>query len=192
MSGSLSATTLAGAGLALSAVGTGVGVMGSLQTAAAQQASAKYQAQVAAGDQQIALQNASFAANSGEEQAAVQEQKTRTQEGEILASQASSGVDVNSTTASDVRTSEEKLGALDADTIRSNAARQAYGYQTQATNFENAESADVAQGENAETAGGIGAATSLFSGAGNASLNYAKIIGNASGVKTSDSINSVI
>lgn len=182
MSGSVSATTLAYAGLALSAVGTGAGVLGQMQQAAAQKASADYQSKVAAGNQTIALQNASFAAKSGEQQAAIQEQKTRAQIGAVEAGQASSGVDINSPTASAVRTSTDEVGALDAQTIRSNAARQAYGYQTQAANYGNAASADTATGQNAETAGEINAGAGLLSNVGSASTNYANVLNKASGL----------
>jgi len=169
MAGSITATTaIAATGLALSAAGTGVSVMGALQNASAQKASADYQAQVAAGNAKIATQNANFASESGEQQAAIQEQKTRSQVGAIEAAQGSSGVDINSPTATAVRTSQGELGALDAQTIRSNAARTAYGYQTQSTNS---------------------AGAGLLSGVGNASLNYAKVIGNSSGIDTSNSVN---
>lgn len=184
MSGSITATTLAYAGLALSAAGTAAGVAGQIKSASAAKASADYQAQVASGNQQIALQNASAASKSGEAQAAIQEQKTRAQVGAIEASQGSSGVDINSPTASAVRTSAGELGDLDAQTIRSNAARTAYGYQTQATNFGNVSSSDTATGENAESAGYIGAGTGLLSGVGSASTNYASVMGKASGLNT--------
>jgi len=189
MAGSITATTaIAATGLALSAAGTGVSVMGALQNASAQKASADYQAQVAAGNAKIATQNANFASESGEQQAAIQEQKTRSQVGAIEAAQGSSGVDINSPTATAVRTSQGELGALDAQTIRSNAARTAYGYQTQSTNFENQSGADTASGENDQTAGDFSAGAGLLSGVGNASLNYAKVIGNSSGIDTSNSV----
>ena len=182
--------TIAIAGLALSAVGTGAGVLGQMQQAKAAQAAANYQSQVAAGNQQIATQNAQYAAASGEEQAAQQEQKTRAQEGAILAGEASSGVDVNSPTSTAVRTSQDVLGQLDAQTIRSNAARQAYGYETQATNFGNVASAETATGQNAMTGGEIGAGAGLLSGLGNASLNYTRAMGNASGINSSTDLSS--
>lgn len=175
---------IAAAGLAMAAVGTLVSVSGQMQQASAAKAAANYQSEVAAGNQQVATQNAQYAAAEGEAQAGAQEQKTRTQEGEILAGQASSGVDVNSPTASAVRTSQGELGQLDAQTIKSNAARSAFGYETQATNFGNAASAETAQGQNAETAGEIGAGAGLLSGVGNASLNYANAIGSASGLQS--------
>lgn len=177
---------IAAAGLVMAAVGTAVSVAGQMQQASAAQAAAKYQSQVAAGNQQIATQNAQFAAAEGEAQAGIQEQKTRAQEGAILAGQASSGVDVNSPTSSAVRTSSDVLGQLDAQTIKSNAARKAYGYETEATNYGNAASADIAQGENSKTAGEIGAAGSLLSSFGNASLNYTKAMSNASGLGSSE------
>lgn len=189
MSGSITATTLAYATLAISVAGAAAGAVGQMKQASAAKSAADYQSKVQAGNQEIALKNASFAAASGEQKAAVQQQKTRAQVGAIEAAQGSSGVDINSPTASAVRTSQGELGALDAQTIRSNAAREAYGYQTQATNFGNQALADTAQGENAEISGEIGAGSGLLSGVGNASLNYAKIMGNASGVNTSNSIN---
>lgn len=182
MSGSISVTTAAYIGVALAAAGAGASVLGTMQQASAAQAAAKYQSEVAAGNQEIANKNASFAAASGEQQAAIQEQKTRVQIGAIEAAQGSSGVDINSPTATAVRTSQNELGQLDAQTIKSNAARQAYGFETQANNFGNQASADIAQGNNAETAGKIGAGAGLLSSAGNASLNYSKIINNSSGL----------
>jgi hypothetical protein len=155
-----------------------------MQQASAQKAAANYQAEVATGNQQIATQNANYAAAEGEEQAAQKQQQTRAQEGAILAGQASSGVDVNSPTATGVRASQAELGALDAQTIRANAARQAYGYTTQATNFGNEAQAETATGENAMTGGEIGAAGSLLSGAGNASLNYSNAMRYASGINS--------
>jgi hypothetical protein len=183
MSGGVSTTTaIAIGGLAVSAIGAGVGAMGAIQSANAQKASADYQAQVAANNQKTAQQNAAFAAASGEAQAANKAQQTRAQVGAVEAQQGSFGVDINSPTASAVRTSQGELGALDADTIRSNAARQAYGYEGQANNFGNAEQADIAQGNNAATAGDFNAGSGLLSGFGNAGLNYAGALNKASGL----------
>ena len=188
MSGSISASATGIAGLAMSAVGTGVGVMGQMQQASAQKASADYQAQVAQGNAQVAQQNATMAAQSGEEKAAIQEQKTRQDVGSELASQASSGVDINSSTSRAVRTSTQTLGSLDAQTIRSDAAKQAFGYQVQASNYGNAASADTVTGKNDLAAGEVGAGASLLSGVGKAGLNYASIMNSASGVPLEGSL----
>ena len=183
MAGSVSATTaIAAGGLALSAVGTGVSVMGAMQNAAAAKASADYQAKVAQGNEAIAAQNATYTAAEGEANAAIQDQKTRAAIGTEIAAEGSSGVDVNGASSSALRTSTAELGQLDANTIRSNAARQAYGYEVQASGFQNNASADTATGQNAQTAGNISGAAGLLSGAGNASLNYANVMNKGSGL----------
>lgn len=179
---------IAAAGLVMAAIGTAVSVSGQMQQASAQKASANYQSEVAASNQQQATQNAQFTAASGQEQAAQQEMKTRAQVGAIAAGEASSGVDVNSPTSTDVRTSQGELGQLDAQTIKSNAARQAYGYEVEGTQFGNQAAAETATGQNAEMAGEFGASGGLLSGVGNASLNYAKAIGSASGLSTNDQV----
>ena len=173
---------IAAAGLAMAAIGTGVSAMGQMQQASAAKASADYQAKVAAGNAQLASQNAAMASASGEAQAAISEQKTRAEVGTELAAQGSSGVDINSSTASAVRASQDMTGQLDAQTIRSNAARQAYGYETQSTNYENQSSADTSQGQNAQTAGYVGAGGSLLSGVGNEGMNYANVMNKNTGL----------
>lgn len=181
---------IAAAGLALSAIGVATSVAGEMQQASAQSAAAKYQSEVAAGNQKIAEQNANYMAASGEAQAALQEQKTRAEVGSIAAAQASSGVDINSQTSSNVRTSKGELGALDAQTIRSNAARQAYGYEVQGAGFQNSASADIAQSNNAITAGGVGAGGSLLNGFGNEAMNYSSAMNKGSGIGAFFSSNS--
>ena len=177
---------IAAAGLVMAAIGTATSVAGQMQQASAAKAAANYQSQVAAGNAQVATQNANMAAASGEAQAAISEQKTRATVGAEEAAQGSSGVDINSPTAKAVRTSQDMTGQLDAQTIRSNAARQAYGYETQSTNFQNQSSADTAQGNNAMTAGEFGSVSSGLSGVGNAGLNYAGVMNKASGISASD------
>jgi hypothetical protein len=48
---------------------------------------------------------------------------------------AASGVDINSGSAADVQANTATIGALDEATIRNNAAREAFGYTTQATDY---------------------------------------------------------
>lgn len=179
---------VAGAAIVAAVIGAGVGVSGQLQQASAQKAAADYQSKVAASNAATALQNAEFTAASGEQQAAIQQQKTRAEVGAELSAEASSGVDVNSETSSNVLKSTDELGRLDAQTIRSNAARQAYGYETQSTNFGNQSSADLSQGANAETAGEFNSGGSILSGAGSAAMNYAKVTNNASGLSNGNDL----
>lgn len=167
---------LAPVALALTAVSAVVGTVGAIRSANAQADAAKYNASIAQQNQQIAQQNATLAAQAGEQQAAVQEQKTRATIGAITAGQAASGVDINSGSAVDVRSSAAELGELNAITIRSNAAKEAYGYQTNATGFQNQATLDKSSAANASTAGEIGATSTLLGGFGSAASNYTKYL----------------
>lgn len=61
-------------------------------------------------------------------------QQTRQQIGSQRANAAASGVDVGSGSAADLQGQTAYLGALDQQTIKANAAREAWGYQVDATN----------------------------------------------------------
>lgn len=159
----------AGAGL----LGAGVSAIGSISQAHATAASDQYQAQVADNNSIIASQNATATQAAGDIAAQNSGLKTRAALGAQTAAIGANGVDVNTGSAAAVRQGTAQTGYLDALTIRSNAARQAYGYETQAVS-------DVAQADldrkgasNASTAGDIGAATSLLSGASSVGRSYA-------------------
>ena len=77
------------------------------------------------------------------------------------------GLDPTTGTAAQVLDQTTKMGTLDALTLRTNAARQAWGYSTQATNSE-------LQGASARTAGYFGAAGTLLSGGARAYGLYNK------------------
>ena len=95
--------------------------------------------------------------------------------GTIKAAQGASGIDVNTGSASNVRTSVAKLGALDALTIRSNTAREAYGYEVAATS-DQAESGLLRQeGSQAQTAGDINALGTFLNDSASAAGSYGKL-----------------
>lgn len=160
------------AGLGLSALGGVTGAIGAIQQGQAASEAAKYNASVAASNADMAKRNAQMAGEAGAQQAAMQEQKTRAQVGEIKANQAASGVDVNSGSALDVRSSAAELGELDALTVRTNAAKEAYGYQTQAVSDKAQAGLDRFEAENDETAGELGAASTLLGSAASGASNY--------------------
>ncbi len=151
-------SVMAAASLASSAIG-------SIAQGKAQSASDKYNAQIARNNTQIATQNATFAGEEGAVNAGAEELKTRAQVGSIKASQAANGVDVNTGSAVDVRSSAAELGELSAINIRSNAARSAYGYQTQASSDTAQAALDKEQAKYASEAGYIKAGTTLLGGA---------------------------
>lgn len=134
---------------------------------------AAYQAQVAENNAKIAEQNAEFAGAEGEANVGAQGLKTRAQVGAITSAQAANGINVHSGSAVNVRASQAQLGELDALNIRANAAREAYGYRTQAQGYESQAALDKATSKNAKTGAIIGAGATLLHGASKAALNFA-------------------
>ena len=74
-----------------------------------------------------------------------------------------------------MRTSVAKLGALDALTIRSNSAREAYGYEVASVSDTAEAQLKTQEGEQAQTAGNIGALSSFLTGASSVGSNYARL-----------------
>lgn len=154
--------------------GAGISAAGAYGSAQAQSADAAYQAQVAANNAAIAKQNAAMDIESGEVQTANSQMKTRAAVGKTLAGEAASGVSVNSGSFPKVRGAESELGMLDALTIRSNAAKQAYS-QTVAATGDTAESGLLAtESEQASAAAPISALGSFLGQASSVGGSYAK------------------
>lgn len=123
-----------GAVAALAAVaGAAVNAYGAYSADKAAAHNAAYQSQVARNNAAIARQNVAWVAQAGEAKVAAEGMRTRAAVGAIKAAQGAGGIDVNTGSAASVRASRGEIGALDAMTIRSNAAREAYGYETAAT-----------------------------------------------------------
>lgn len=128
---SLATTISAGAGI-LSTIG------GAQQKAAGQEYQAKSEAQAATYNAGVAginagqaEQSSTFAAQAGEADVGIQQQKTRALISGTVADQAGAGIDVHTKSAVDVRASEAEKGMQDALTIRSQAAQKAYGFQVE-------------------------------------------------------------
>lgn len=164
----LAGSTAAGLG------GSVISAYGQTQAAKAQSEAATYNAEVAGQNRQNALQNVNIIGQSGEAQTGIQSQQTRAKVGGILANQAASGIDVNSGSAVDVRSSADSLGELDALTVQSDAVRQAFGMQVQAENFQAQGNLDQYEAQADITAGTEEAAGTLLGGAGNAAANWAR------------------
>jgi hypothetical protein len=125
-------------GRALGATGALAGgvesAIGAYGQARALRASGKFQQQLAAQNAQLSQLASENAVRAGETRAAV----VGMHEGQLLGAQkvafANQGVDVHSGSAADVATNTAQLGAMDQQTIRINAMRQALGYQIQGVN----------------------------------------------------------
>lgn len=204
----------------VAAVGSAVmqGIQAS-QAAAAQKQAAEYNAQVAANQAQVAAQqrtyNAQVAVNN--EQTLLEQRSSSLQQGEVDA-QASmrqqarmigeqraqisaNGIDLTQGSAQDLLASTKFLGGIDVNTIQSNAARTAWGYDTQASNvrskaiidsynstadvnaftFDSQMSTNKANSINPSAIGAMAAGTSLLSSIGSAASSYASAGGGGGG-----------
>lgn len=96
----------------------------------------QYQAKVAANNAAVARQNAVWAGQFGEIEANKASLQTRAEMGLERAKTAASGIDPNSGSAATVSGAQDMLGKFNALTIRSNAEREAYGFESKAKGFE--------------------------------------------------------
>lgn len=147
--------TLAMVSIASSIAAGVVGAAGAVMQGQAAANAANYRAAVA-------QQQAKRAREVGERQAQAQAMKTASTLGQQTAAQAGSGVAVNVGSPVDIRSSAATLGRLDEQTIRSTAADREWGYQTEA-------SLQRFAADNAETAGYLGAGTSILGAASSVS-----------------------
>ncbi len=131
--------------------GTGLSAANYLQQGA-------YGAQVARNNAETARRNADYARTAGMAQASIASMKGAEKLASLKADQAASGVDVNSGSFVDVQGGQREADALDAETVLTNAELSAYGYSTQARDFE-------AEAVQTETASWFDALGSLASGA---------------------------
>lgn len=128
----LSATAVA----AIAAVGSaGFSAFGAVQQADAQKKALNYQAQVEANNTKIQAYNRSIALQQGE----IDTENAMTKQTALLSDQraslAANGMDVtDSGSALDLLATTKFLGSQDVNTIQNNAARQAWGYDVQASN----------------------------------------------------------
>ncbi len=170
MSGGITATTAIS--LALAAAGTAASVYGQVQqqgaqaqAASAAQAQARYQAQVAQQNQELARRQAADATQRGQVAEENRRRLTQQQIGQQTAALAGQGTDLEGS-PTDILGDTAATGELDARTIRSNAAREAYGYTVQGLGYGNTAALESARAANSSyTPNYLGAGSSLLSGA---------------------------
>ena len=160
MSGSISASTVAMASLAVSAIGTGVSVIGQMNANAAQGGQSNYLQQMANQQRQVADWQASDAVSRGKIAEDAQRRKTAQVIGTQTAALAGQGTDFSGS-ETDILGDTAAAGELDALTVRNNAAREAWGYKVQGVNAANSGALSAAKGFTSN----LGAGASLLSGA---------------------------
>lgn len=151
-----------------------VGAYGSIYAGQAASNAANYNAAIQMQNSEQAKRNSEIASQSGMANQNIQQLKTRAQVGSIKANQGASGVGIHSGSSMDVSESAAVLGEMDALTIRSRATREAYGYETQAVDFQNKATLERQEAKNAKTASYINAGSSLLGGAEDAYGKYKK------------------
>ena len=152
--------------------GGATAAFGSLMGGEAQKSMYQYQAGIARMNNQIAQQNANYAVQKGEMQAERSGMKTAQEIGQIRAGQAASGLDVNRGSTVNVRTSQQEVGDYDQAILRSNAAREAYGYKVQGLMDTSQATLDEFAGKYSKEAGQIGAVSSILGAAGSVSSKW--------------------
>jgi hypothetical protein len=163
-------------GALIGAAGGAISAYGNYENMEAQSRNAAFQAQVAANSAKIATENYNLAIQSGEQTAIIQEMELRSKVATEKSGQAASGVDVNSKSFAASRAGTAEYGTLDILTQRSNAQRQAYGYEVAATS-DTAESELLSsESQQAASMAPIAATGSLLSSASTVGANYAKYL----------------
>lgn len=157
--------------------GAGISAYGTAEAGQAQSNAANYNAQVAANNATIANQNAAYSVAAGQQGAANQSLKNAATSGKIKASQAASGVDVNTGSAVDVQKSQRETGQLDSETVLNNAELQAYGYRSQAAGFEATAGLETEEAEQAPIGADLSAAGGLLGSASSLGLKWSQLGG---------------
>lgn len=162
--------------LATAVGSTALSAYGAYEQGQASKAAAGYNAQLAANNAKVAQQNAAYAGAEGDVNAGNEGMKTRATVGAITANQGASGVRLDSGSSVATRESAAKVGMLNQQTIRSNAARTAYGYQTQAANATAQGQLYNYESKMANQSSYINAGSTILGGAGRALNNYQKFL----------------
>lgn len=159
-------------GWVLTLAGAGFGALGDIEKGQATSKADRYQAQIANNNAFLAKQNAGWATQFGEIGATQSSMKTGAEIGAMKANAGAAGIDVNTGSTALARSAADELGNVNALTIKSNAAREAYGYTTQSTNYSTQAALDKQAARDAVAAGNMAAFGTLLSGASSSFGQY--------------------
>lgn len=135
---------------------------GALATSGASADAFNFKAGIATLNSQINKQNAAWAINSGALKAANYGLKAGQEIADTKVTQAASGLDVNSGSKEAIRDNMTDVAKYDQNTIRTDAAHTAYGYETKAAADKAEASLDIASANNAGKAGKLGVLSSII------------------------------
>ena len=169
----LSASAAAGISLAGTAAGFLMQAYGQRQSAKAQAGQYQYQAAVDRNNKIIADRQAEDAVKRGEAAEEEHRRKVQAIKSDQRVGFASRGIDLGSDVVVETLSDTAMLGELEALTIRSNAAREAYGYRVQGMNYEASAGNNALAAKNAKSAGKTAMFSTLLSGASTVAGDYA-------------------
>lgn len=133
--------------VSLAVISVGLAGASAYQAASTQEATANYQAKVADNNAQVARWQAADAEARGNTAAANVRRKYAAMAGSQRASLAARGLDISDGSANAMLQDTAYFGAVDEATTRTNAAREAWGYQVQGSNFASSAAASRAQAD---------------------------------------------
>lgn len=154
-----------GAAAAITAVGTGVQLLGQRQAGKAQEQQFNYSQQVAENNRGIADKLAVDAIERGETAEKAHRRGVGTFKGKQRAALAATGVVVDQDTALDILLDTAEFGEIDALTIRNSASREAFGFRAQGEGFAAQAAISGAQAAGASRATNIQNVTTILGGA---------------------------
>lgn len=178
---------MAGASIALAAGGSILSGIAAKRSADATASSYGYQSQIAGMNAQLQLQNRDWALQAGGTAAVQYGMKARADAGNIKVGQAASGISLDSDSSVNVRDSQKMITEMDTNTINTDTARKAYGFEVaSATASAQSEMYSKASSD-AKSGGNLAMMASLLSGSGSVASKWteAKSVG-ALGGKTND------
>lgn len=168
----VAAPAMAAISLAATAASTVVGFMGSMQQGRAAQAQANYQAAVSRNNAQMAEWQAQDAIKRGQ----IEEDQHRRKVSQFIGTQrvgfGASGFDLGDETAVDILGDTAAMGEYDALTIRNNAAREAWGYRVQGSNYTAEANLQTMRGQAARSGAMWQGVGDLLGGAAKFGSNY--------------------
>lgn len=158
------ASQIGSAGLGATAGGSLMSGFGALASGFSNKSMYDYQSGVAQLKSQIDQWNAESARQTGEVSSLSAGLQQGQQFGKIIAAQSASGLDIRSGSNKQVQDSTRQINQLDTDIIRSNAAKTAYGYETESVADQAQANVYSMAGNNSLAAGFMGLGTSIMGG----------------------------
>lgn len=170
-----SSTQLASASL-IGQIGGGVtSAIGSYFSAATQKATLKGQAAIADTNARIAELGAQQELFRGQQQVGALTLQAGQLKSRQRAAMAANGIDLGVGSAAEIQASTDIMKEIDKNTVEANATRSAFGYRTQAMNFQN--EALTKRATASAISPGMSAASSLLGSAGSVAASWYRMGG---------------